>query len=59
MLVEDALSMSIDSIQSIYQLIRRKKKQVSVILTDTEENGRLLLKRNRKMKSLIKNVYEI
>ncbi|MCR5792660.1 MAG: hypothetical protein K6G65_05775 [Lachnospiraceae bacterium] len=59
LLVEDALAMSIDSIQSIYQLIRRKKKQVSVILTDTEENGRLLLKRNRKMKSLIKNVYEI
>ena len=51
--IEQAGDMSLGSIQSLCQLMRRVKKNMVVILSDTEEQLDRLLSKNRKLSKMI------
>ncbi len=53
LLVEEAGIMSLDSIQNLYQFMNRSKGRVIVIFSDTKEKMEDLLKKNRKLESLV------
>lgn len=53
LLIEEASKLSLDSLQSLYQFIRRAGGKVIVILSDTEEKLEDLLKKNRKLRNMI------
>lgn len=57
LLIEDAHNLSLDSIRDIYQLIRRLKGRITIILADEEEPMKKLLDKNRKLSKLI--TYEL
>ena len=51
--IEQAGDMSLGSVQSLCQLMRRVKKNMVVILSDTEEQLDRLLSKNRKLSKMI------
>lgn len=54
LLIDDAHSLSIDSLQNIYQFLNRNKDEMTIILTDNEKNMDWLMSRNRKLRQIIK-----
>ncbi len=59
LLVEEASIISLDSMQNLYQFMNRSKGKVVVIFYDTKINMGELLKKNRKLESLIHYHIEI
>lgn len=59
LLVEQASIISLDSMQNLYQFMNRSKGKVVVIFYDTKVNMGELLKKNRKLESLIHYHIEI
>ena len=59
LLIEKAGEMSLGSIQSLYQLMRRVKRNMVIILSDTEEELDKLLSKNRKLGKMIEYDIEV
>ncbi len=59
LLIEQASIISLDSMQNLYQFMNRSKEKVVVIFYDTKINIEELLKKNRKLESLIHYHIEI
>ena len=57
--IEEAGDMSLGSIQGLCQLMRRVKKNMVIILSDTEEQLDRLLSKNRKLSKMIEYDIEI
>lgn len=53
LLVDNAHELSLDSLQGIYQFLNRNKGELSVMLTDNEENMDWLMAKNRKLRNII------
>ena len=59
LLIEQAGIISLDSLQNLYQFMNRSKGKVVVIFCDMEINMKELLKKNRKLETLINYHIEI
>ncbi len=59
LLIEEASQMTLASIQNLYQLVRKTKGNMVVILSDTEAAMESLLKKNRKLGKMIEYHIEI
>lgn len=59
LLIEEASEMTLDTIQSLYQLVRKAKGNLIVVLSDDEEAIEYLLKKNRKLGKMIEYHIEI
>lgn len=57
--IEETSKLSLDSIQNLYQFIRKTRGSVVVILSDTEEKMEALLKKNRKLGNIVEYHIEI
>lgn len=59
LLIEEASEMTLDSIQGLYQLVRKTKGNLIVVLSDEEEAIEYLLKKNRKLGKMIEYHIEV
>ena len=53
LLISDAGKLSINSLQSLNQMLRKRENGIVLILADTEEGLESVLRRNRKLQSMI------
>lgn len=56
-LIENARQLSLDSIQGLYQVMKRQRYKVIIVLADDKDSMEALMDRNRKLRDLVK--YEL
>ena len=59
LLIEEASEMTLDSVQSLYQLMRKTKGNMVVVLSDTEDAIEYMLRKHRKLSKWIEYHIEV